>query len=283
MKRRIKTTTERLIAGMPDPDDYFRGLRRPADALPDNVLLFTRRDARWLRPTSVTSAFHQRWVLIVALAGRGTVVLDRKPYSLRAGEVLLVPPLHLHAYDNLDGRLTWLFTTFEWPGHTAMGEAWRSARRLDATARTRLDALIKEWRARQPDGLLAAAHLLTLLRRLFPRTEKPRQSEPAAQGGLIAAVRAAAEAEPTGKLRALARRVGLSESHLRARFRSEAGISLGRYLRESRLRQAAIWLREENISVKTAAERAGYPDIYAFSRAFRRSLGVPPSQVRIPK
>jgi AraC family L-rhamnose operon transcriptional activator RhaR len=194
--------------------------------------------------------------------------------------VLLVPPLHLHAYDNLDPQPTWLFTTFEWPGHTAMGETWRGARRLDTNARTRLDALIKAWRAPRPDGLLAAAHLLALLRHLFPRAKKAPQTSPAVQGGLIAAVRAAAEVEPAGKLRALAHRMGISESHLRARFRDEAGISLGRYLREARLRQSAIWLREEDISIKTAAERAGYPDIYTFSRAFRRSMGTPPSQVR---
>jgi AraC-like DNA-binding protein len=267
---------EQALAGLSEPDDYFAGLRREGEALPDNVLLFTRTEGRDLRPARAASAFHQRWVLIVALRGAGTVELDRVPYRLRGGQTLLVPPLHLHAYDDVAARPLWLFVTFDWPAHTALDEAWGGTRRLDRKARERLGRLVEVWRAPRPDGLMAAAHLLGLLRGLYPRKAMP----PPEQDRLIARVRAAAALEPTGKLEALARRMGMSESHLRARFRREAGITLGRYLREARLRQAAVWLREEKIPVKVAAERAGYPDIFSFSRAFSRALGIPPSRSR---
>jgi AraC-like DNA-binding protein len=282
VKNRSLPALLRLVAPIAEPDDYFNGLRRPAEALPDNVLLFTRREAYDLRPASVSSAFHQRWVLIVALIGKGTVVLDHAPFVLKARHALLVPPLHLHAYEKVTAQPTWLFITFEWPGHTALGEHWRQPHALHPEAVERLRALIAAWSAPQPDGLATAAHLLSLLRLLSPKTETSRAKPTASSAtGLIAAVRAAAESAPNDKLRSLAARVGLSESHLRARFRREAGISLGRYLREARLRQAAIWLREENLSVKAAAERAGYPDIYTFSRAFSRALGAPPSTLRV--
>jgi methylphosphotriester-DNA--protein-cysteine methyltransferase len=45
-------------------------------------------------------------------------------------------------------------------------------------------------------------------------------------------------------------------------------------------RQAAVWLREDDLTVKAAAERAGYPDVYSFSRAFKRALGSPPSRMK---
>ncbi|EIP98720.1 DNA-binding domain-containing protein, AraC-type [Opitutaceae bacterium TAV1] len=280
MKNRETILSKRLVRGLPEPDDYFIGLRRLPEELPDNVLLFARRSIADLhRPADITSTFHQRWVLVVAMTGGGTVVLDQQPHRLTPGHVLLVPPLHLHAYENVDPQLLWLYVTFEWPGHTALSEAWRGGpRRLSGAASRRLGALFAAWRGPEADGLVAAAHLLALLRSLFPNTEtETKGSEPE---GLIAAIQAGAAADPGGTLVALARRVGLSESHLRARFRREVGISLGRYLREARLRQAAVWIGEGGMSVKEAASRAGYPDMHTFSRAFSRVLGQPPSSMR---
>jgi AraC-like DNA-binding protein len=68
----------------------------------------------------------------------------------------------------------------------------------------------------------------------------------------------------------------MSESHLRSRFREETRLSIGRYLRETRLRRAANWIKEEGLSVKCVSERAGYPDIHTFSRSFSRVFGHPP-------
>jgi transcriptional regulator GlxA family with amidase domain len=72
----------------------------------------------------------------------------------------------------------------------------------------------------------------------------------------------------------------MSESHLRSRFREETGLSIGRYLRETRLRRAANWIKEEGLSVKCVSERAGYPDIHTFSHSFSRLFGHPPSTMR---
>ncbi len=87
------------------------------------------------------------------------------------------------------------------------------------------------------------------------------------------------EKHPGVRLPEIAREVGISESHLRARFRNESGMSLGRYARESNLRKMAIRIRDEGLAIQAAAELAGYPDLFTFSRAFRRTLGYPPSEI----
>lgn len=273
-------TLAAAAATLPDPDDYFAGRLRPAEALPDSVLLFTRREAAQLRGATVSTSFHQRWVLVIPLRGRGVVLLDRSPHRLAPGRALLVPPLHLHAYAEVEPRPRWLFVTFEWPGQTALSADWRGPRALGAAALREVSALLASWRRPAGDGLDLAVTLHRLLRRLFPvgvvAAPVARVADP-----LLAAVRAAEKELPAGAaLGVFARRLGMAESHLRARFRAVAGLSLGRYLREARLRRAATWLREERISVKDAAERAGFNDIYAFSRAFKRALGVPPSGLR---
>src|SRR5436190_9784609 len=82
------------------PGNYYRGRRRWPGELPDNVLLFTRSAARNLSPHT-DADFHHRWVLLIALAGRGTARIDRQPCELRPGRVVLIPPLHLHDYPEL--------------------------------------------------------------------------------------------------------------------------------------------------------------------------------------
>ena len=277
MKNRKAPDLLRLTTGVPDPVDYYHGLRRRSEIPPDNIVVFVRRRATdLLRPLRRGDSFHERWVLLVVLAGTGELRLDRQPLRLKPGMVALVPPLHLHGYVDVAQSLHWLFVTFEWPGHTATSENWRGVRKLDAPARRRLAEVVRHYLPPERDGVLASAQLLELLRGLYPTTEPV----PASTHSSLAAVQAAAKISPGEPLPLLAQRLGMSESHLRARFRREAGLSLGRYLRESRLREAALWLRDEGMSVTAAAERACYPDIFTFSRAFRRVLGRPPSAMR---
>lgn len=269
----------RLTSPVSEPADFYSGLRRRHEPAPDNLLVFVRRRARDLRPRRGGDAFHERWVLLVALAGSGEIRLDRQPVRLAPGTVVLVPPLHLHGYVNVTERIHWVFVTFEWPGHTPTAGDWTGTRRLNTAARHRLSAVVKHFLPPERDGGAAAMQLLELLHQLYASSV----AATVPVHSLLTAVQAAAKAAPGESLPQLARRLGISESHLRARFRHEAGRSLGRHLRETRLREAALWLREEGLSVKAAAERAQYPNIFSFSRAFRRVLGRAPSEVKIDK
>lgn len=267
------------LSALPEPRHFFEGRRRSAEAVPDNIILFRRVRAADLRPFDPQAdSFHERWVLLVVLRGRGTVRIDRRPHDLEPGHAVLVPPMHLHGFPAAPSRLDWLFITFEWPGHAGRSTEWRSARALDAGARALLGRLLGEHVAgAASSGNVLAARLLDLLRALYPKN--PDTAPPSAGACLLALVQSAAAESPGLRLSGLARRLGQSESHLRSRFRAEAGLSLGRYLRETRLRAAARQLREHGGTVKAAAAAAGYPDPFTFSRVFKRLLGVSPSSV----
>ena len=75
----------------------------------------------------------------------------------------------------------------------------------------------------------------------------------------------------------LARHMGYSESYMRAIFRRELGVSLGAYMRESRLSVAASMLAEQDRdSVEEIARACGFKSIFVFSRAFKKAMGVSP-------
>src|SRR5262249_57392575 len=81
-------------------------------------------------------------------------------------------------------------------------------------------------------------------------------------------------------LQSLARAVGLSRSALAERFTQFVGRPPMQYLTNWRMQLAANQLLSGTESIATIAERVGYESEAAFSRAFKKAVGVPPSEWR---
>jgi len=78
-------------------------------------------------------------------------------------------------------------------------------------------------------------------------------------------------------LEGLADRVGLSRSALHERFVQFIGMPPMQYLTNWRMQTASRLLTQGNATVASIALDAGYESEAAFSRAFKRAVGVPPS------
>ena len=76
----------------------------------------------------------------------------------------------------------------------------------------------------------------------------------------------------------LAKLMGASRSVFAERFLAVTGVPPLRYLTEMRMRLAAQWISKDGMPIETAASRLGYGSHAAFSRAFKRVTGYPPSQ-----
>jgi AraC-like DNA-binding protein len=73
-----------------------------------------------------------------------------------------------------------------------------------------------------------------------------------------------------------------SRSMFSERFAAIVGVPPARYLTRWRMHLASVWLRHERLSVGETAAKLGYESEASFSRAFKRELGVPPSELRRP-
>ncbi|MEZ0497348.1 helix-turn-helix transcriptional regulator [Sphingomonas sp. IW22] len=82
---------------------------------------------------------------------------------------------------------------------------------------------------------------------------------------------------PPGTM-ALARQVGLNRNALQAGFKAVFGTTIFGYVREQRLRMARILIRDHGLGAAEAGYRVGFRSAAAFSVAFRRAFGHPPSQ-----
>lgn len=189
-----------------------------------------------------------------------------------AGDVMLsaLPPV-LHARGRAqqaaaDGRLggvgAWLDTTIDMLAH----ELERGTPGADAMVARLTDVLV-----------------MHLLRTCV-------EQAPQRGGGWLSALRderigraiATMHKQPAGKWTAtsLASRAGMSRSSFFARFNELVGEPPARYLARWRMWVAADLLRRESLSMGELAERVGYSSEDAFSKVFKKIIGVSPVQYR---
>lgn len=150
------------------------------------------------------------------------------------------------------------------------------AKRLhsDPDASVDSESIMAELRIELGPMLAAAADRMSRLdvRKVSTRREVFRRLE-CARAYLHAHI------ERSVPLSELAGAAGLSGFHLARYFSAAFGVPPGRYHRQIRLTHAAELLRRGDVTVTEIAERAGYCELSAFSHAFRRQFGAPPSSL----
>ena len=75
----------------------------------------------------------------------------------------------------------------------------------------------------------------------------------------------------------LAQHVMMSPSRLAARFTAALQDSPMAYLTKWRMNMAGRMLKESRLSVEQIASQVGYENVAAFTRSFKRHLGVTPT------
>jgi AraC-like DNA-binding protein len=79
----------------------------------------------------------------------------------------------------------------------------------------------------------------------------------------------------------IAQHVSLAPTYFHRLFKLHAGVTPFRYMETRRLDFARSLLIDRRLNISEVADRAGYTDIYYFSRAVRRRFGTPPSKLKI--
>lgn len=86
--------------------------------------------------------------------------------------------------------------------------------------------------------------------------------------------------DPTLTVAKLAQMSGWSTKHFIASFKEVTGQTPLVYLRRVRMNHALDLLSQEDLSVQDVALMVGYEDPAYFSRVFRQTVGIPPSQCK---
>ena len=113
------------------------------------------------------------------------------------------------------------------------------------------------------------------------RDVRPANAAPGETAALSRTLRYA-QAHPDSSLMLgdLAKRAGLSPYRFDQRIRAMFGLSAGQYLTRLRLEQASDQLRRSNDPISAIALDCGYADQTAFTRQFRKVVGLSPGHYR---
>ncbi len=277
------------IRDLVNPVDYFSGARSSEALMAENVVVFKRTSAEMLKPRGVTHNYHHRFKLIVPLRRDGRVHIDGNAYQLCPGQAILLFPHQFHHYlDIKGGEINWLFITFEFNQPQALATL-RNSPRVVTTESAEFLGLLMQTYAKQAPGAQRNFDLIVGVSQLLHRLLSAREADCAVRaddaatnprGKLLQDINAYVRANLNKPLTIakLSKHTGYSISHLRAVFREAFGASLGAYMRDSRLAAAAALLVADNgRSVDSVAKACGFVSIFAFSRAFKNAMGVPPS------
>jgi AraC-like DNA-binding protein len=221
-------------------------------------------------------------VLIFALETSVTVAVDERAIRLHPNEGLLVFPFQFHDYIQPEAEnLNWLFITFDMIDAAPLEALRFRPFVITGAARHTCSELVEAYLTRG-EGDLTSLLLAVLLQRI--RQAEPirrrRVKTPVAQGLIMQVNQLAQRKDEPLSVKEIARSLGISASHLRARFRASCGVSLGRHLRRLRLEKACGLLRLSQRRVTEIAELCSFTSIYSFSRAFHTAYGVSPMAYR---
>lgn len=165
---------------------------------------------------------------------------------------------------------------------------WSAQTGMADWMRTTLQLLAAEARELRPGGETIITRLADVLVVQAIRTWMER--DPAAQTGWLAALHdprigralTLIHRDPARawSVESLARELGMSRSGFSARFTERVGEPAMQYVARWRMLVALTWLSEGDASLGEMAARLGYQSEAAFSRAFKRIIGVSPGAAR---
>jgi AraC-like DNA-binding protein len=251
---------------------------------------------------------------VLTFGGRGRLHLGGGTIDFGPGELLYFPPFVPHHFERLRGESgEHLAVHFDWapgaPRATADARSRqpyevRLAGGLCIPTRTPLSpghrienefrALIDGWRAGNPLGRFRAfAALTNMIGWALDRASRAAATaasssssakDAAATRNRARVDRAIAYAQQhladSISAESLAGIAGVSASRLTSLFRAATGYAPMEYVRRLRVEEAKRLLADLDLSVKEVAFRTGFADIYHFSHAFNRIVGLSATQYR---
>lgn len=208
------------------------------------------------------------WLIHYVISGKGIFRIDGKEYAVTAGSVFVIPPFTQAMY-RADSDDPWEYL---WVGFQVDGEMPLS---LDPVIHCP-DAYGIFHAMRECERMSAGtkAYVTGQLWRFFSMMMD--QHNPV-ENPVSSALNYIHSKYMYGvSVEEIAEKVGLERSYFTTLFTRQMGISPGKYLQNYRMEIAATLLTRDNCSVSTTALSVGYPDIYTFSKTFKRHFGISP-------
>lgn len=218
-------------------------------------------------------------LLYLAVGGGMRGEIAGKPFRMVAGDWLWIDPGIVHTFESDPGTPPLDVLHARFAGEDAFGPLLLGATPRFVRQTTGLipffENLIAEsahqaWLHAQRQKALLASLLIEAGRLALLTRDRCLSSTQCRT--LERALASTPEASPSD----LAHALRLNPDYFRRLFTRTYGIPPRKWLLRRRLERACIALRESLLSISEIAELTGYPDLFQFSRRFKREFGISP-------
>jgi len=265
---------------------------------PDFPLYATRERERFHLPVHAHDFIEIHYVA----EGRGVHYIAEERLSVEKGDLFVVPIGTRHVYrpsseaarDELivynclfDPKLlSVLRSSYPFSAEiddivSGKGQAYRRYKDVHHEARMHMEALLREFRTKQPGFEAAMYALLTQLLVHLHRLERNVAAPPPAyaQFGTVLAYLADHVHLPV-TLEDVARLVPASPGYVQRMFKRTTGQSFTEYVQNLRIEKSVELLTTTSLPVKEIAAKVGYRDMKFFHALFRKKTGRSPGRYR---
>lgn len=236
-----------------------------------------------------------RW----CLKGRVSVALEDDAFLLCAGQVLVLPPFSKIGFKFLEEGTRYAVTSFDLDGGdgvknilfqplTAHGNGQRALFDYFYTAsqvygdsdKSCGDAFVKEYAKSTLEGVLLRFALIENGNGRFVLPESSKASTHASEQKLTANVKAYLLSHMAEQvtLADLSHALGASKNAMLRSFRADTGMGIMEYAMKQKIDRAIELIVEGELSFRTISEKLGFQSPEYFSRAFKKSTGMTPTE-----
>jgi len=264
------------------PGQLVEAFFNPAVELTWGLFGYTLTNARW----DIRHRILEEHLIYVPTRHHVLATFDDAEFTFGPGELVWLDPQTTHWYRNADLRLPAELFHFRFALHGPNGPVTLGRPRIHlrqvAHLRLTLEAMHREYVNREIHHterlrLLLGALLIEIGR--FPLADRPHRGLRREQRETVESLALRSGYRTTPE--ALANALRLNPDYFRTRFKESYGEAPRYWLARRRLESAANLLRETNLNISEIAETAGFPDLFQFSRQFKRAYGVSPSNFRL--
>ena len=217
--------------------------------------------------------------IVACFGGRGRTLIEGRWQTWQQGDVLLAPPHALYAFEadrEEPWKIAWLF--YEQPPGTVPVVASNQPVLVRANVASFVDVLQTFCREVGGEAERSVIQSLAALIDVYARRFAGSIAASERIWGLWNRVEADLARKWTNT--ELARHAGMSKEHLRRLCRRQYGRTPMAHVQHLRMLRACALLRMMPDKLDTISGMAGYSSMFAFSAAFKRWAGVPPSTYR---
>lgn len=214
-------------------------------------------------------AVRPHWLLHYVVSGKGVFHREGEIYSIGAGDIFVIPP-YLETYYEADAKEPWQYI---WIGFTAEGEVpcVFDAPIIQCAG---VGAIFEEMKRCRDLENGRSAFLSARLWELVSLLQEQGTSRVDYVEMALNCMHA--EYMRDLNVQDIADRLNLDRSYFSGLFCKKMGVPPGRYLQTLRLEKAAELMLRYGESPSMAGASVGYPDLYHFSKVFKKHFGLSP-------